>query len=160
MEIKKILLLSLVLFSVLNISCSRKVHLNKSNIKLKKDSTIIFKTDSISNTKSNYNVVTNAEEIEIVPVVDSLPIIIDGKTYFNAVLRHKNTKVVLSNTEEKNVAKNTSKIIQVKQQEKNIQKQKEIKNNSYINYYIYILIIIILIILYKYLFNKLYNYIY
>ena len=157
MGMKKLLLLSLAVFSF---SCSRKVHLEKTVSEIKKDSTVVLKADSISNTKSNYNVITNTEEIEIIPIVDSLPIIIDGKTYFNAILRRKNTKVVLSNTEEKNVVKNTSKIIQVKKQEKTIQKQKEIKNNSYINYIIYILIIIILIILYKYLFNKLYNYIY
>ena len=148
---QKFYLLSLVLFSVLNISCSRKVHLNKSNIKLKKDSTIIFKTDSISNTKSNYNVVTNTEEIEIIPVVDSLPMIIDGKTYFNAILRHKKTNMVLSNTEDKTVVKNTSKSIQLKKQENISKKEKDVKSISYINVFIYIFSIILFIILYRYI---------
>ena len=148
---QKFYLLSLVLFSVLNISCSRKVHLNKSNIKLKKDSTIIFKTDSISNTKSNYNVVTNTEEIEIIPVVDSLPMIIDGKTYFNAILRHKKTNMVLSNTEDKTVVKNTSKSIQLKKQETISKKEKDVKSISYINVFIYIFSIILFIILYRYI---------
>ena len=154
---KKFYLLSLVLFSVLNISCSRKVHLNKSNIELKKDSTVVLKTDSISIIKSNINLIENSEEIEIKPIIDSLPMIIDGKTYFNAVLRHKKTNIVLSNTKDKTVVKNTSKIIQLKKQETISKKEKDVKSISYINYIIYIFSIILFIILYKFIFNKIYN---
>ena len=154
---QKFYLLSLVLFSVLNISCSRKVHLNKSNIELKKDSTVVLKTDSISIIKSNINLIENSEEIEIKPIIDSLPMIIDGKTYFNAVLRHKKTNIVLSNTEDKTVVKNTSKSIQLKKQETISKKEKDVKSISYINYIIYIFSIILFIILYKFIFNKIYN---
>ena len=148
---KRFYLLSLVLFSVLNISCSRKVHLNKSNIELKKDSTVVLKTDSISIIKSNINLIENSEEIEIKPIIDSLPMIIDGKTYFNAILRHKKTNIVLSNTEDKTVAKNTSKSIQLKKQENISKKEKDVKSISYINYIIYIFSIILFIILYRYI---------
>lgn len=151
---KKLLLLSLAVFSF---SCSRKVHLNKSNIELKKDSTVVLKTDSISIIKTNINLIENSEEIEIKPIIDSLPMIIDGKTYFNAVLRHKKTNIVLSNTEDKNVIKNTSKSIQLKKQENISKKEKDIKIISYINYIIYIFSIILFIILYKFIFNKIYN---
>ena len=154
---KRFYLLSLVLFSVLNISCSRKVHLNKSNIELKKDSTVVLKTDSISIIKSNINLIENSEEIEIKPIIDSLPMIIDGKTYFNAVLRHKKTNIVLSNTKDKTVVKNTSKSIQLKKQETISKKEKDVKSISYINYIIYIFSIILFIILYKFIFNKIYN---
>jgi len=154
---KKFCLLSLVLFSVLNISCSRKVHLNKSNIELKKDSTVILKTDSIATIKSNINLIENSEEIEIKPLIDSLPIIIDGKTYFNAVLRHKKTNIVLSNTKDKTVVKNTSKTIQLKKQETISKKEKDIKSISYINYIIYIFSIVLFIMLYKFIFNKIYS---
>ena len=154
---KKFYLLSLVLFSVLNISCSRKVHLNKSNIELKKDSTVVLKTDSISIIKSNINLIENSEEIEIKPIIDSLPMIIDGKTYFNAVLRHKKTNIVLSNTKDKTVIKNTSKSIQLKKQENISKKEKDVKSISYINYIIYIFSIILFILLYKFIFNKIYN---
>ena len=154
---KKFYLLSLVLFSVLNISCSRKVHLNKSNIELKKDSTVVLKTDSISIIKSNINLIENSEEIEIKPIIDSLPMVIDGKTYFNAVLRHKKTNIVLSNTKDKTVVKNTSKSIQLKKQETISKKEKDVKSISYINYIIYIFSIILFIILYKFIFNKIYN---
>jgi len=157
MEMKKFCLLSLVLFSVLNISCSRKVHLNKSNIELKKDSTVILKTDSIATIKSNINLIENSEEIEIKPLIDSLPIIIDGKTYFNAVLRHKKTNIVLSNTKDKTVVKNTSKTIQLKKQETISKKEKDIKSISYINYIIYIFSIVLFIMLYKFIFNKIYS---
>ena len=148
---KRFYLLSLVLFSILNISCSRKVHLNKSNIELKKDSTVVLKTDSISIIKSNINLIENSEEIEIKPIIDSLPIVIDGKTYFNAVLRHKKTNIVLSNTEDKTVAKNTSKSIQLKKQETIYKKEKDVKSISYINVFIYIFSIILFIILYRYI---------
>ena len=151
---KKLLLLSLAVFSF---SCSRKVHLEKTVSEIKKDSTVILKTDSISNRKSNYNVITDTEEIEIKPIIDSLPMIIDGKTYFNAVLRHKKTNIVLSNTKDKTVAKNTSKSIQLKKQETISKKEKDVKSISYINYIIYIFSIILFIILYKFIFNKIYN---
>ena len=154
---KKFYLLSLVLFSVLNISCSRKVHLNKSNIELKKDSIVVLKKDSIATIKTNINLIENSEEIEIKPIVDSLPMIIDGKTYFNAVLRHKKTNIVLSNTKDKTVVKNTSKSIQLKKQENISKKEKDVKSISYINYIIYIFSIILFIILYKFIFNKIYN---
>ncbi len=154
---KRFYLLSLVLFSVLNISCSRKVHLNKSNIELKKDSTVVLKTDSIATIKTNINLIENSEEIEIKPIIDSLPMVIDGKTYFNTVLRHKKTNIVLSNTEDKTVAKNTSKSIQLKKQENISKKEKDVKSISYINYIIYIFSIILFIILYKFIFNKIYN---
>ena len=148
---KKFYLLSLVLFSVSNISCSRKVHLNKSNIELKKDSIVVLKTDSISIIKSNINLIENSEEIEIKPIIDSLPMVIDGKTYFNAVLRHKKTNIVLSNTKDKTVVKNTSKSIQLKKQENISKKEKDVKSISYINYIIYIFSIILFIILYRYI---------
>ena len=154
---QKFYLLSLVLFSILNISCSRKVHLNKSNIELKKDSTVVLKTDSISIIKSNINLIENSEEIEIKPIIDSLPMVIDGKTYFNTVLRHKKTNMVLSNTKDKTVVKNTSKSIQLKKQETISKKEKDVKSISYINYIIYIFSIILFIILYKFIFNKIYN---
>ena len=154
---QKFYLLSLVLFSILSLSCSRKVHLNKSNIKLKKDSTVVLKTDSISIIKSNINLIENSEEIEIKPIIDSLPMVIDGKTYFNTVLRHKKTNMVLSNTKDKTVVKNTSKSIQLKKQENISKKEKDVKSISYINVFIYIFSIILFIILYKFIFNKIYN---
>ena len=154
---KKFYLLSLVLFSVLNISCSRKVHLNKSNIELKKDSIVVLKKDSIATIKTNINLIENSEEIEIKPIIDSLPMVIDGKTYFNTVLRHKKTNIVLSNTKDKTVVKNTSKSIQLKKQENISKKEKDVKSISYINYIIYIFSIILFIILYKFIFNKIYN---
>ena len=148
---KKFYLLSLVLFSVLNISCSRKIHLNKSNIELKKDSTVVLKTDSISIIKSNINLIENSEEIEIKPIVDSLPMIIDGKTYFNAVLRHKKTNIVLSNTKDKTVAKNTSKSIQLKKQENISKKEKVIESNNKITYIIIFLFFLLIFLRLKYM---------
>jgi len=145
---KKLLLLSLAVFSV---SCSRKVHLEKTVSEIKKDSTVVLKTDSISTIKSNINLIENSEEIEIKPIIDSLPMIIDGKTYFNAVLRHKKTNIVLSNTEDKTVVKNTSKSIQLKKQETISKKEKDVKSISYINVFIYIFSIILFIILYRYI---------
>ena len=148
---KKFYLLSLVLFSVLNISCSRKVHLNKSNIKLKKDSTVVLKTDSISTIKSNINLIENSEEIEIKPIIDSLPMVIDGKTYFNAILRHKKTNIVLSNTEDKTVVKNTSKSIQLKKQENISKKEKVIESNNKITYIIIFLFFLLIFLRLKYM---------
>jgi hypothetical protein len=105
--------------ALLFISCaSRKVDLNIKETK--KDSlvekTVIIK-DSISEkkeTKINYKIFTDINEINIKPIDTSKAIEINGIRYKNAILSIKNTKVNTLYSKDKIESKNASKLINKK----------------------------------------------
>ena len=131
----------LILASWFLISCAaRKVDVSKSNIVNKIDSTSVIKEETTIN-KSNYvNITTDTDELEIVPIDSTKPIIINDKAYFNAVLRYKKTKVVLVDTSKTKVSKNALKSVTVKKTEKSKTFIKKIDKKS--NYFWWIIIII------------------
>jgi len=131
----------LILASWFLISCAaRKVDVSKSNIVNKIDSTSVIKEEATIN-KSNYvNITTDTDELEIVPIDSTKPIIINDKAYFNAVLRYKKTKVVLVDTSKTKVSKNALKSVTVKKTEKEKTFIKSIDKKS--NYIWWIIIII------------------
>lgn len=131
----------LILASWFLISCAaRKVDVSKSNIVNKIDSISVIKEETTIN-KSNYvNITTDTDELEIVPIDSTKPIIINDKAYFNAVLRYKKTKVVLVDTSKTKVSKNALKSVTVKKTEKAKTFIKKIDKKS--NYFWWIIIII------------------
>jgi hypothetical protein len=131
----------LILASWFLISCAaRKVDVSKSNIVNKIDSTSVIKEETTIN-KSNYvNITTDTDELEIIPIDSTKPIIINDKVYFNAVLRYKKTKVVLVDTSKTKVSKNALKSVTVKKTEKSKTFIKKINKKS--NYIWWIIIII------------------
>jgi len=86
--------LLIVFISVLLLqSCaSRKVDISKLEENTKIDSSVVTKTDSIVVTQNNITVTETTEELEVKPIVDSLPIVVNGISYKNAVLRYKKQK--------------------------------------------------------------------
>jgi magnesium-transporting ATPase (P-type) len=116
------------------------VDVSKSNIVNKIDSTSVIKEETTIN-KSNYvNITTDTDELEIIPIDSTKPIIINDKVYFNAVLRYKKTKVVLVDTSKTKVSKNALKSVTVKKTEKSKTFIKKINKKS--NYIWWIIIII------------------
>lgn len=87
----------LILASWFLISCAaRKVDTNKTNVVSKIDSTSVTK-EEVTTEKSNYIVITtDKDELEVTPIDSTKPIIINDKTYFNAILRYKKNKSSLS----------------------------------------------------------------
>jgi hypothetical protein len=138
----------LVLLLLITSCASRKVDVSKTDIKTNTDSTAITKTDSTSITNNNIKYTENIEELEICPLVDSLPIVIDGTSYFNVVLKYKKQNKTLVDTSKiimrKNVLKHVSKS---KQEIKNI-KEKHIDKKA--NYFIYLWLLLIPIGMYIY----------
>lgn len=145
-----------IICGALFFSCaSRKVDVSKTEIKTNTDSTAITKTDSTSITNNNIKYTENTEELEICPLVDSLPIVIDGKSYFNVVLRYKKQNKVLVDTSKIIVSKNVLKqVSKLKQETKNI-KEKHIdkKVNNFV--YLWLLLIPIGMYIYRQIKNKL-----
>jgi hypothetical protein len=144
---KKDIILGIIL--VLITSCaSRKVDIVKNNTKSTIDSSAVVKTDSVSTINNNIITTENLDEIEVIPVVDSIPMVINGITYKNAIVRHKKQNKVIVDTSKINVLKNTSKIIQIKKEDKRIALDKHVKKEA--NYFIYLWLLLIPIGMYIY----------
>jgi len=138
----------LVLLLLITSCASRKVDVSKTEIKTNTDSTAITKTDSTSIINKNVYFTENTTELEIKPLNDSLPIVIDGTSYFNAVLKYKKQNKVLVDTSRIIVSKKVLKqVSKSKQETKNI-KEKHIDKKA--NYFVYLWLLLIPIGMYIY----------
>lgn len=138
----------LILLLLITSCASRKVAIVKEESKITIDSTAIVKIDSISTTNNNIKIVENISELEIKPLNDSLPIVIDGTSYFNAVLKYKKQNKVLVDTSKIIVSKKV-----LKQVSKSKQETKSIKNKTIdkkANYFVYLWLLLIPIGMYIY----------
>ena len=138
----------LILFLLITSCASRKVAIVKEETKTKTDSVAITKTDSTSIINNNIKSTENYSELEIKPLNDSLPIVIDGTSYFNAVLKYKKQNKVLVDTSKKIVSKNV-----LKQVSKSKQETKSIKNKTIdkkANYFVYLWLLLIPVGMYIY----------
>jgi hypothetical protein len=138
----------LILFLLITSCASRKVDVSKTEIKTNTDSTAITKTDSTSIINKNVYFTENTSELEIKPLNDSLPIVIDGTSYFNAVLKYKKQNKALVDTSKIIVSKKVSKqVSKSKQETKNI-KEKHIDKKA--NYFVYLWLLLIPVGMYLY----------
>lgn len=109
-------------------SCSvRKVQVNKEQTKT--DSVSTIKIDSVSKQQNNIVTIKNSEEFEVSPLVDSIPMVVDGITYKNAILKHKKAKTIIVDRSKKIVSKNVVKNVEVKREVS--KKEKTIERVSY-----------------------------
>jgi hypothetical protein len=143
------------LFLLITSCASRKVDVTKQQIETKTDSTSVVRIDSTSQINKNVYITENTSELEIKPLNDSLPIVIDGTSYFNAVLRYKKSNKVLVDTSKIKVSKNVLKqVSKSKEETKNIkEKTVDKKVNNFV--YLWLLLIPIGMYLYRQLKNKL-----
>lgn len=144
---KKIILLIALILS----SCAaRKVNVDKVDSVVKVDSTSVTKQEVITTQDNHVSIVTNTDELEVCPVSDSLPMVVNGITYKNAKLRYKKTKKVLVDTTKIKVAEKTSIKVNVKKDTKVKVFKKDIdKKANYTIYIWWILIILLLIYIYN-----------
>jgi hypothetical protein len=135
--------LLIVFISVLLLqSCaSRKVDISKLEENTKIDSSVVTKTDSIVVTQNNITVTETTEELEVKPIVDSLPIVVNGISYKNAVLRYKKQKKISEDISKKTESKNVlKKELKTKTE---VRKTKEKVVDKKANYFIYLWLLII-----------------
>jgi hypothetical protein len=148
----------ILIFSVFFISCaSRKVDVTKQQIETKTDSTSVVRIDSTSQINKNVYITENTSELEIKPLNDSLPIVIDGTSYFNAVLRYKKSNKVLVDTSKIKVSKNVLKqVSKSKEETKNIKEKKTDRRSFSFLWILVLLLILLLIRVYVHFKNKLF----
>lgn len=86
-------LLTLICLSLLVFSCStKKVAISKSVVETRTDSVVVNKKDSVSFQQNAISIKEDIDEIEVVPIDNTKPIVIGGKEYFNAAVKIKKTK--------------------------------------------------------------------
>lgn len=105
-----LLLLSFSLFSC----ASRKVAINKTQVETHTDSTVVEKKDSVSVQQNAISIKENVDEVEIVPIDSTQPIIIGDKKYYNAILRIKKTRRHVVDTSKITVSQSYDKKVSVK----------------------------------------------
>lgn len=138
----------LILLLVITSCASRKVVVEKEVARTILDSTAITKVDSTSITKNNVSLIENSEELEIKPVVDSLPIVINGISYKNAILMYKKkNKVLVDQTTKKEAKIILKKVVEHKKEIKKI-KNKTIDKKA--NYFVYLWLLLIPVGMYIY----------
>lgn len=132
-----LLFLSIVLFGC----ASRKVTIAKEEIKTKTDSVSIVRIDSTVQINKNVYIKENFEEVEICPVTDTMPMIVNGITYKNAVLRYKKANKVFVDTSTKTVTKKGLKYVHNHKEQSKINKNKVIDKKA--NYFVYLWLLLI-----------------
>lgn len=136
----------LLLLLLITSCASRKVAVVKEESKITIDSTAIVKTDSVATINNNIKTAESLEEFEICPISDSIPMIINGISYKNAVIRYKKSNKTSVDTSNKIVSKNTTKSIRLKKNKTNKLKNKVVDKK--INY-LWLLLIPIGMVIYR-----------
>jgi hypothetical protein len=151
---KKILILIILLLS----SCAaRKVNVNKVDSVVKSDSISVTKQEVVTTQDNHISVVTNTDEVEVCPVSDSLPMVVNGITYKNAKLRYKKTKKVLVDTTKIKVAQKSYIEVKVKKDATVKAFKKDIDKKANYAIYFWWLLILLIIALVVYLYIKFKN---
>jgi hypothetical protein len=151
---KKILILIILLLS----SCAaRKVNVDKVDSVVKVDSTSVIKQEVVTTQDNHVNITTNTDEVEVCPVSDTIPMVVNGITYKNAKIRYKKTKKVLVDTTKIKVAEKTSIEVEVKKDANVKTFKKDIDKKADYTIFFWWLLILLLIALAIYIYNKFKN---
>ena len=141
---KKILILIVLVLS----SCAaRKVKIDKVDVIVKTDSTSVTKQENISTQDNHVSIITNTDEVEICPVFDTVPMVVNGITYKNAKLRYKKTKKVLVDTTKIKVSEKVLIKVKVKKDTSEKTFKKDIDKKANYSIFLWWLLILLLIAL-------------
>jgi len=120
----------LILCFLILTSCgARKVNIDKVDAVVKTDSVVVTKQELVVTQDNNVNIVTDTDELEISPVSDTIPMVVNGITYKNVKLRYKKTKKVLVDetkikvSEKVLIKANVKKAVEIKTFKKDIDKK-------------------------------------
>ena len=143
----RVRLLTLICLSLLVFSCStKKVAITKSVVKTKTDSVVVEKKDSVAFQHNAISIKEDIDEIEIVPIDASKPLVIGGKEYFNAAVKIKNTKREVVDSTKTTVAVSDYKQTEVSKEESKESYSKEVERSP--NYGLWIGGLILLIVIF------------
>lgn len=148
---KKILLL---LFFILTSCAARKVDINKTNTVVKIDSTSVTEQQSVTTQDNHVSITTDTDELEVCPLYDTIPMVVNGITYKNAKLRYKKTKKVLVDTTKIKVAEKASIKVSVNKNIKEAVREKKVDKKTNYSIYLWWILILLLIVLGYYTYKK------
>jgi hypothetical protein len=136
-------------------SCgAKKVNIDKIDVKVKVDSTSVTKQETISTQDNHISITENSDELEVCPVSDTIPMVVNGITYKNAKLRYKKTKKVLVDTSKIKVSEKASIKVSVKKDTSAKTFKKQVDKKANYSIYGWWLLIIILIALGFYTYKR------
>jgi hypothetical protein len=146
-------LLTLIFLSTLLLSCvTRKVAITKSQVETRVDSVVVEKKDSVAVQQNAISIKEDVEEVEIVPLDTTKPMVIGGKEYINATVKIKKKKKEVIDTTKITVVKSEQKQTQVKKEEKKDTFVKAVdKRPSYFNLWWLLLIPLVVWLVRRYL---------
>ena len=111
-------LLTLICLSLLVFSCStKKVAISKSVVDTRTDSVVVHKKDSVVFQQNAISIKEDINEIEIVPIDSTKPVVIEGREYFNATVKIKKNKREVVDTTKTNFTVSDYKQSEVKKEE-------------------------------------------
>jgi hypothetical protein len=139
---KKIFIILLVVLA----SCaSRKVDVSKTSAEIKVDSSVVTKVDGTYVKDNNVFAEETVDEVEYKPLDSLKPMVINGKSYTNTVIKSKKKRSVKID-KTKAIAKVSSvKKLNVKREEKKKSFDKHIKKET--NYWMYLWFLIPVIVI-------------
>jgi hypothetical protein len=154
-----------LLILLLFISCgARKVNKSETKQDIKTETTIavVDTSKTTTDTKENIKIIDNStsDEIEVTPIDSTKPMVINGKTYLNAKIKHQKKKANKSIVKDKTIAQKAQKGVNIKSNNKIEEtKQATIKKIdkeavSFWNYLWFLFIILALIAVGIYIKNK------
>lgn len=132
-----LILLSLSLFSC----ASRKVTISKEQVETKIDSTSVKKKDSVSVQQNAISIKEDIDEVEIVPIDTTKPIIIGDKKYYNSTIRLKKTRRNMVDSSKITVSQSIDEKVSVRKDLKSKVFEKKVDKQA--DYWGYLLILII-----------------
>ena len=134
--------LTLILLSFLLFSCaSRKVMVTKTQVETHIDSTVVEKKDSVSVQQNAISVKEDIDEVEIVPIDTTKPLVIDGKQYFNATVRIKKTRRHVVDSSKVTVSQSSENTVSVKKDIKAKGFEKKVDKKANYLFYFWLLLI-------------------
>jgi hypothetical protein len=110
--------LTLIFLSIFLFSCvTRKAAVSKSYVESRIDSVVSERKDSVSVEKKGITIDETVDEIEIVPIDTSKPIIIEGKQYSNVSVKIKKKQKRVVDTTKTIVSKSSDSDIKLSKSE-------------------------------------------
>ena len=143
------LILSVILVLFLTSCSTRKV--NKSEAKEKTEVTVVDSTKTETKTETNNVLIdtTSTTEIEVTPIDNTKPIIINGKSYTNVKFKTRKVKSGVSITNEKKASQIEQKAVKTNIVATKVDTKKETERKPDYSWWWLVLIIGILIIIYR-----------
>ena len=143
------------LFALLTSCGARKVDVQKTDTVTKIDSTSTIKKEEVIVTQNNVSINTDTDEIEVCPISDTIPMVVNGVSYKNAKIKYKKKKTAIVDTTKKEEVRKESQEVKLVKDKKEKVFNKNVDKKESLTVFWWWLLIILLVILFFYAYRKL-----